>query len=696
MAPLGLPNQQQETDHTPFGGGGGVAPRTEFGIGGTGARTQLSGRDLDALEKAGGVDARVDGSERQSLRIAIVTENFLPKVDGVTRTLAMLLEHLQKEGHEALVLGPDSGMTSYAGHEVVGTKGLPLLGVYKGLALNFIRPLFIAKLREFQPDVIQFVDPIWLCAQVIPVVQYYLPNVPLLTSYHTNLAMYATLFGFSWLTPTIWSLQRNLHSRCSLTFSPSQSTARMLTSQGFNNVRLWPRGVNTRLFRPEARDFNLRQSWSAEPESSRLSSSSSSDSISLSFASHRSSLDLDPPPYSSLASGSPQSKVVLLYVGRISWEKNLRLLVEASRGLEKPSEDGTRPACQLVFVGDGPSRPDLENLCTQYGLGAVFMGYRKGEELAAAYASADIFAFPSWTETFGQVVLESLASGLPVVGLRAEGVCDLVEHGRTGLLLDLDKLVPASQRPAALADPNEFKPLPTNPHKLVGSSSPTFPLAVSMYREMLVELASDHARRHAMGQAAHGDAATRSWHAAMEMLIDGYRELARPVASDPETIDDKTSLGLSRTSTLDLDIVSGETPGTGEPETSSETTTALATRRPKRMLRFGGVLRRTGGRLREGSMGGPTIPSWLGGASRIVEATSSSRMVSMSGGSESLSTSLGAGSKRAGSLQAMRRVLKVILLSWVAYIVALCMLGTEPIRRIAPSRSLAKMMVFFR
>lgn len=90
-----------------------------------------------------------------------------------------------------------------------------------------------------------------------------------------------------------------------------------------------------------------------------------------------------------------------------------------------------------MFVGEGPSRPELEIICAKYGLDAIFMGYRKGEELAAAYASADLFAFPSWTETFGQVVLESLASGLPVVGLRAEGVCDLVKDQETGNFFSL-------------------------------------------------------------------------------------------------------------------------------------------------------------------------------------------------------------------------------------------------------------------
>lgn len=139
------------------------------------------------------------------------------------------------------------------------------------------------------------------------------------------------------------------------------------------------------MFNPQARDYTLRLSWGAE---------------SSLIPSRRSSLDSvgSPPPYSSIAarSESPDSKVVMLYVGRISWEKNLRLLVEAFRGLQEPSADGTRPACQLVFVGEGPAKSALEAMCKGYGIDAVFMGYRKGQELAAAFASADIFAFPSW------------------------------------------------------------------------------------------------------------------------------------------------------------------------------------------------------------------------------------------------------------------------------------------------------------
>ncbi|GAA5888093.1 hypothetical protein JCM16303_001502 [Sporobolomyces ruberrimus] len=490
-----------------------------------------STRELDSLEKASSKPSTTRVGGKRSLRVAIVTENFLPKVDGVTRTLAMLLEHLAAEGHEAMVFGPSSPLKSYAGHEVVSTKGIPLLGVYKGLGLNFARPLFVTKLKEFKPDVVQFVDPIWLCAQMIPIVSFYLPNTPLVSSYHTNLAMYATLFGFRWITPTMWGLQRALHGRCDLTFCPSPSTSRMLEEHNFSNVRLWPRGVDVELFRPEARDFALRQSWGVEPQA--LDEHHPSPRINP-FSTGRTFDDIPllslPPAYAahgysstSTATPLPGSKLVVLYVGRISWEKNLRLLIESFRSLETADPTTGRPACQLVFVGDGPARTEAEALCKDYHLDAKFLGFKKGEELAACFASADIFAFPSWTETFGQVVSEAQSCGLPVVGLRAEGVCDLVEHERTGLLLDMDDLLPNG--PKMPTNPAAFKPLPTDPHSLVGSSSPTFPVAVELYRFLLVRSATLHDERRQMGSAAHLVASKRSWFGAMEMLVDGYREV---------------------------------------------------------------------------------------------------------------------------------------------------------------------------
>ncbi|GAA6003698.1 hypothetical protein JCM10207_003552 [Rhodosporidiobolus poonsookiae] len=565
-----------------------------------------SGRDLDRLEKARPPPAAT--AKGRSLRIAIVTENFLPKIDGVTRTLAMLLEHLQAEGHEAMVLGPSTPLTSYAGAEVVATKGIPLLGVYRGLGLNFLRPRFIRKLREFQPDCAMFVDPIWLCAQTIPAVQYYFPDLPLVSSYHTNLAMYASLFGFSWLTPPMWALQRNLHGRCDLTFCPSPSTSRMLGEHGFENTRLWPRGVDVDLFRPSARDFALRQSWGVEPLD--LDEDRPSPRLAGSSDVRLSTDDLPPlhlpPPYSAQPASTPSfsiptssaSKLVVLYVGRISWEKNLRLLIEALRGLEAADPATGRPAIQLVMVGDGPARAEAENLCATYGLGALFLGFRKGEELAAAYASADIFGFPSFTETFGQVVSEAQASGLPVVGLKAEGVSDLVQHRQTGLLLDLNDLVPVESS-SHLTD-GASSSIPTDPHNLFALSSPTFPTAVSKYRALIVEAATDHALRRAMGLSAHLVASKRSWFSAMENLVDGFRELA--AARDAK----RSSLTLSRESTIEVDVVCDASPQLEKVEGESSATSGAPKRR--RLLR---LLKRTGGQLRESSVSLQPFRSWL-------------------------------------------------------------------------------------
>jgi glycosyltransferase involved in cell wall biosynthesis len=374
------------------------------------------------------------------MRVAIITENFLPKLDGVTRTLAKLLEYFQSHGHHALLLGPESGMTEYAGAEIVGTAGVPL-PFYPELRFNFFRPLFLRRLKAFQPDVIHLVDPVVLGMAGSVVAR--ILGKPLVSSYHTNLAAYCEHFGFPRLVHPMWSYNRFLHNQCALTFCPSPSTAEMLRAHGFQRVRLWPRGVDTALFRPERRNAATRASWLAN-----------------------------------------EQKIVLLYVGRISWEKNLRLLTSAYRQM-----DHTR--CHLVIVGDGPALREIRQEVAD--LPVTFTGYLRGEELASAYASADLFAFPSRTETFGQVVLEAMASGLPVVGLQAEGVRDSVEDGRTGYLLAGEPLTEQEE-------------------------------AVE-YRKLLERLVERPERRQAMGVAARHVASQHTWDEAMQSLLSGYLEV---------------------------------------------------------------------------------------------------------------------------------------------------------------------------
>ena len=391
------------------------------------------------------------------MRVAIITENFLPKLDGVTRTLAILLEYLQANGHQALLLGPDSGMQHYAGAELIGTAGVAF-PFYPELKFNFFRPLFVRRLSEFSPDIIHLVDPVVLGAAGLVAARFL--NKPLVSSYHTNLATYCSHFGFPLLTEPMWHYNRFIHNQCSLTFCPSPSTAAMLRSQGFQHLRIWPRGVDTTFFRPQRRSAALRSSWlrACKPPMNRGTSEAEEQS---------------------------DDKLILLYVGRVSWEKNLRLLVQAYQGLD-------HRRCHLVIVGDGPAYAEMQQLLADVPV--TFTGYLSGDALADAYASADIFTFPSRTETFGQAALEAMASGLPVVGLDAEGVCDLVTDGLTGLL------------DAQRADEKE---------------------QTASYRELLEQLINDHSARQAMGEAALANARKRSWPEAMQCLLQGYEEAIR-------------------------------------------------------------------------------------------------------------------------------------------------------------------------
>ncbi|WVF70640.1 hypothetical protein IAT40_005433 [Kwoniella sp. CBS 6097] len=504
---------------------------------------------------------------RRGLRIVIVTENFLPKVDGVTRTLSRLLEHLTLSGHQCILLGPSSTLSSYASHPLVGTLGIPLV-VYPGLKLNFLRPKFLSVIRDWEPDVVHFVDPIWLGAQTILAMElgwagdnWLGQDGPelgkglggaVVASYHTNLATYATLFGISFLTPVIWAFQSCLYSKLLLTLCPSPSTRSMLESQGFDGVRLWPRGVDLSQFGQRKRCAALRASWGI----ATAAPTKHGDELVLNAAmpEKRGMEDkmvgmgqqglMTPPmtPWNGPVDGPAQQsgdtnilgsttgdkneRAVILYVGRISWEKNLHLLLAAYSHLvtslraDKASSIDHVP--KLVFVGDGPARSDLEERCRKENWDAVFMGHRQGEELARCYASGDIFAFPSFTETFGQVVLEALASGLPVVGLDAEGTRDLVSHESTGLLLSLP--TPAQNQ---LQQPEPTWAEACNP------SSKYFDGLARQYAELLMKSVRDTRLRKEMGTRASTEGIKGyTWWDAMEACVDGYRESMRLARSN--------------------------------------------------------------------------------------------------------------------------------------------------------------------
>ncbi|ORX58094.1 UDP-Glycosyltransferase/glycogen phosphorylase [Hesseltinella vesiculosa] len=291
---------------------------------------------------------------------------------------------------------PESGHSHYAGAELVGTRGIPFLP-YPELSLNLWRPTFTDKLLAFEPDVIHLVDPVWLGAAALAVCKIFqqdrLAAIPIVASYHTNLATYCHHFGWGLFSPLMWRWNLFCHSYCRYTVCPSPSTKDMLLTHGFHNVRLWPRGVSMTRFSPRHRSQDVRSS--------------------VFFAN----------------SSAANHKQAILYVGRVSHEKNLKMIIDTYQHMD-------HARCHLVIIGDGPAKDALKQTCAQRRLSVTFTGYLFGHDLAAAFASADLFVFPSTTETFGQVVLEAMSSGLPVCALLAEGVRDLVQHGHTGLLLD--------------------------------------------------------------------------------------------------------------------------------------------------------------------------------------------------------------------------------------------------------------------
>jgi glycosyltransferase involved in cell wall biosynthesis len=318
------------------------------------------------------------------MRIAIFTEVFLPKIDGITNRLSHTIRCLKDDGHEVLVFAPGDAVADHAGARVIRVPGLPF-PAYPGLRVSAPDPRVVHALRQFRPDVVHAVGPaclgIWGSAAARAL------RLPLVASYHTDLPRYLPDYGLGWLQPAIWPLLRAVHGAAHLNLTPSRFTRRELLDHGIEPVEIWRGGVDTEQFHPSRRDVGMR---------------------------------------ARLCGGVPDGPV-LLYAGRLSPEKRLDTLLEILDAL---------PGVHLALVGDGPSRPQLERRFA--GRRAHFLGFLRGNELAAAFASADVFVMPSTTETLGFVVLEAMASGCPVVAARAGGIPDLVDDGENGHLYDPD------------------------------------------------------------------------------------------------------------------------------------------------------------------------------------------------------------------------------------------------------------------
>ncbi len=322
----------------------------------------------------------------RNLRISLVTETYFPQVNGVSRTLDQLVRHCSERGDRIQLLLPsyDQNSTPLSAHvEKREWWSLPL-PFYREVVLPMVTVGMVERaLSDFRPDLVHIATegPLgWASLRAAKRMK-----VPIVSSYHTNFPQYLQTYNARFLEPICWRYLRWFHNNTRATFCPSDSTRELIEDKGFRNVGIWSRGVDNNRFNPAKRDNELRKALGVEPEDH-----------------------------------------LITYTGRLANEKNLEMLFDAWQELAGCDN------CHLLLIGDGPLRTRLES---RHAPKVIFAGYRYGEELARMYASSDLFVFPSLSETFGNVVLEAMASGLPVVAYDVQGPKDIIEDQVTGRLV---------------------------------------------------------------------------------------------------------------------------------------------------------------------------------------------------------------------------------------------------------------------
>lgn len=319
-----------------------------------------------------------------ALRVAVVTESFLPQINGVTNSVLRVLETLKQHEHEALVIAPTAPTSKHLGFEVQTAASFPLLQ----FPVAMPGPAISKALDDFQPDVIHVAAPFMLGAQAISWGQR--NYVPTIAVYQTDVAGYLERYNLAFAKPAMEKLLVSIHQGATLNLAPTKLAANYLRSLGLGGVRVWGRGVDLDLFTPEN-------------------------------AKHPGSLSFK-------AKHAQNGELLVGFVGRLAAEKQVSRLAELL-GL---------PGVRFVIIGDGPERSKLEAMFS--GHPVDFVGALSGLELARAYAALDVFVHFGTEETFGQTIQEAQASGVPVVAPNSGGPTELIQHGVTGFLADHSRI----------------------------------------------------------------------------------------------------------------------------------------------------------------------------------------------------------------------------------------------------------------
>ncbi|MCM3768608.1 glycosyltransferase family 1 protein [Neobacillus niacini] len=370
------------------------------------------------------------------MKIAIFTDTFDPDINGVAQTLKRLTNYLGGQHITYKVFAPTSNGKEYISAHIHRFTSLPFF-LYPECRLAVPNLLEIKSIVEdFSPDLIHVATPfsIGLCG-------VYLAkkcNIPLVGSYHTNFDRYLQYYGMHYLSKIVWKYMHWFHRPFEKLFVPSNDTYQQLQQHGFTNLEIFPRGVDCKLFHPH----------------------------------------YDPATVKSLYRS--QGKYLLTYVGRLAPEKDPETLLAVAKSM--PAELNEK--IQWLIIGDGPLREKLE---AQAPTNVIFTGYLNGKSLAQAYSASDLFVFPSATETFGNVVLEALASGIPVIGANSGGVKNIIKCGENGILCT--------------------------------------PGNVEEFTKAIIHLIKNSSIRKQMGGAGRNYALTQSWNRIFENLIWQYTEV---------------------------------------------------------------------------------------------------------------------------------------------------------------------------
>ncbi|MFD1953518.1 glycosyltransferase family 4 protein [Paenibacillus thailandensis] len=328
------------------------------------------------------------------MRIALFTDTYEPEVNGVARTLKRWVSYLENRGVACKVFAPSAepdDRTAQGPHSVTRFASLPFF-MYPECRLALPNPLFVKKaIQSFKPTLIHVATPfnIGLCG-LYAAKKF---NLPLIASYHTNFDRYLPFYNLQWMEKLLWRYLEWFHHDCSRILVPTRPVKEELVARGWDEKRLsiWRRGIDPSRYHPRVQ----REAW---------------------LQRH----GLDPDTF------------VVLYAGRMAPEKQVDVAIKAFSLFQRRCPSRTA----LVLAGDGPTASTMKELAEQEGIAAYFAGLVQPDDMQRWYAAADLFLFPSSTETFGNVVLESMACGTPVLCADQGGVTDIVVHGHTGLMCE--------------------------------------------------------------------------------------------------------------------------------------------------------------------------------------------------------------------------------------------------------------------